>query len=75
MVDAGGVVEKLVNLHLIETGTSGRESLFEVSLLLDESSRDALRDGDRDEWRRALGRARRLIDSHVAEKRSARGIQ
>ena len=66
--------EHLVNLHIIETGTYRSEALFEVSLLLDDETRSALGRGDREQWRRTLGRARRLIDEHVSDLRTAEGL-
>jgi hypothetical protein len=63
--------ERLVNLHLIEPGSRGGDALFEVSLLLSDSDRDALREGDREYWRRTIGRARKLIGDHVSSKRES----
>jgi hypothetical protein len=60
--------ERLVNVHLIEPGSRGGDALFEVSLLLSDGDRMALRSGDQSEWQRVIGRARKLIGSHVAEK-------
>lgn len=66
--------ERLVNLHLIETGVRGADALFEVSLLLDDTARDGLRSGDHDAWQGTLKRAQRLIDDHVSERRAAEGL-
>jgi hypothetical protein len=65
--------ERLVSLHLIETGVRGGEALFEVSLLVDDAARDRLRDSDGDTWRRVVLHARRLIGDHVAERRTTEG--
>jgi hypothetical protein len=65
--------ERLVNLHLIETGVRGTDALFEVSLLLDDRAREALRGGDHSAWRGTVLRARQLIDDHVSERRAAEG--
>lgn len=62
---------ELITLHLIEPGTHGGDSLFEVSLMLDERTREALRDGSPDDWRHAISRARDLIDEHTGERRTA----
>jgi hypothetical protein len=66
--------ERLVNLHLIETGVRGFDALFEVSLLLDDHARDGLRNGDRTAWQGTVRRARKLIDDHVSERRAAEGL-
>jgi hypothetical protein len=65
--------ERLVNLHLIETGVRGTDALFEVSLLLDDRAREGLRSGDHSAWRGTVLRARKLIDDHVSERRAAEG--
>ncbi len=66
--------ERLVNIHLVETGVRGSDALFEVSLLLDDAARDALCGGDHDAWQGTLKRAQRLIDDHVSERRAAEGL-
>ncbi len=66
--------ERLVNIHLIETGVRGTDALFEVSLLLDDGVRDGLRNGDRHAWRGTLRRAQKLIGDHVADRRAAEGL-
>jgi hypothetical protein len=66
--------ERLVNIHLIETGVHGMDALFEVSLLLDDTAREGLRTGDHSVWRRTVLRARKLIDDHVTERRTAEGL-
>jgi hypothetical protein len=66
--------ERLVNIHLIETGVLGTDALFEVSLLLGERERQGLRNGDATVWRATIRRAQRLIGDHVAERRAAEGM-
>lgn len=66
--------ERLINIHLIETGIRGSDALFEVSLLLDDAARDGLRTGDRGAWQGTLKRAQRLIGDHVSERRAAEGL-
>jgi hypothetical protein len=66
--------ERLVNIHLIETGVRGTQALFEVSLLLDGPAREGLRSGEPDAWRSMIGRARKLIGDHVSERRTTEGL-
>jgi hypothetical protein len=66
--------ERLVNIHLIETGVRGSDALFEVSLLLDDSVRESLRRGEHDAWRSMLHRAQKLIGDHVSDRRAAEGL-
>ena len=66
--------ERLVNIHLIETGVRGSDALFEVSLLLDDKARDGLRQGEQEAWRSMLSRAQKLIGDHVSERRAAEGL-
>ncbi len=66
--------EHLIHLHLVEPGSGDGEALFAVSLLLDERTRHALAEGNRDGWRQTVGRARALITEHVAERRGAEGL-
>ena len=63
--------ERLVKLHLIDTGSRGGEALFEVALVLGEEERGLLRDGDRGQWRSTIGRAQRMIRDHVSHRQAS----
>jgi hypothetical protein len=60
--------ERLVKMHLIESGSHGREALFEVALVVGDDERASLRDGDHMQWRSVVGRAQRMIREHVAHR-------
>lgn len=66
--------ERLVNIHLIETGVRGTDALFEVSLLLDDKAREGLRSGEPMAWRSMISRAQKLIGDHVSERRATEGL-
>ena len=60
--------ERLIKVHLIESGSHGRDALFEVALVLGDDERASLRDGDHAQWRYTVGRAQRMIREHVAHR-------
>jgi hypothetical protein len=60
--------ERLIKLHLIESGSRGRDALFEVALVVGDDERAWLRDVDRAQWRSTVGRAQRMIRDHVADR-------
>jgi hypothetical protein len=60
--------ERLIKIHLIESGSHGRDALFEVALVLGDEERTSLRDGDHVQWRHTITRAQRMIRDHVAHR-------
>jgi hypothetical protein len=60
--------ERLIKIHLIESGSHGRDALFEVALVLGDDERALLRAGDHEQWRFTVGRAQRMIRDHVAHR-------
>ena len=63
--------DELVTFHVIEPGRSDRPTLFEVSMIVETSTRDSLQDCDADAWKHVIGHAKNLVAQHLQSTEAA----
>lgn len=59
------MLDELVTFHVIEPGRSDRPTLFEVSMIVESDTRDALQACDEDAWKHVIGHAKDLVAQHL----------
>ena len=59
-------MDELVTFHVIEPGRSDRPTLFEVSMIVGNSTRSALQECDEGAWKQVIGHAKDLVNQHLS---------
>ncbi|HYH59714.1 MAG TPA: hypothetical protein VD790_10915 [Thermoleophilaceae bacterium] len=57
--------DELVTFHVIEPGSTGRPTLFEVSMIVELDTRTGLQDCDQESWQHVIGHAKNLVAQHL----------